>query len=40
MVEADNMMPMIVWVKYFLEAQGYAVTYNILHQDNQSTMQL
>ena len=34
------MMPMIVWLKYLLEAQGYAVTDNILHQESQSTMRL
>ena len=33
-------MPMIIWVKYFLEAQGYTVSNNLLHQDNQSSIKL
>ena len=33
-------MPMIIWVKYFLEAQGYIVSDNLLHQDNQSSIKL
>ena len=33
-------MPMIIWVKYFLEAQGYIVSDNLLHQDNQSLIKL
>ena len=33
-------MPMIIWVKYLLEAQGYTVSDNFLHQDNQSSIKL
>ena len=33
-------MPMIIWVKYFLEAQGYTVSDNLLYQDNQSLIKL
>jgi hypothetical protein len=33
-------MPVICWTWYFLEAQGYKVTDNILFQDNRSTMLL
>jgi hypothetical protein len=31
---------MILWVRLFLQAQGYTVTDNIIFQDNQSTMLL
>ena len=36
LVGVHDYMPMIIWVKYFLEAQGYIVSNNLLHQDNQS----
>ena len=39
-VGVDDYMPMIIWVKYFLEAQGYIVRDNLLHQDNQSLIKL
>ena len=35
----DN-MPAILWVRYFLEAQGYPLKPSIVHQDNQSAMLL
>ena len=31
---------MILWTRLFLEAQGYHVTDNVLHQDNESTIKL
>ena len=31
---------MILWTRLFLEAQGYLVTDNVLHQDNESTIKL
>ena len=31
---------MILWTCLFLEAQGYQVTDNVLHQDNESTIKL
>ena len=40
LVRVDDYMPMIIWVKYFLEAQGHIVGNNLLHQDNQSTIKL
>ena len=40
LVGVDYYMPMIIWVKYFLEAQGYIVSDNLLHQDNQSLIKL
>ena len=36
LVGVDNMMPIVVWSWYFLMAQGYGVTQNLLLQDNQS----
>ena len=40
LVGVDDYMRMIIWVKYFLEAQGYIVSDNLLHQDNQSSIKL
>jgi hypothetical protein len=39
-VAVDDMMPQVIWSRYFLEAQGYGVTDNIVFQDNQSAMLL
>ena len=36
----DDMMPSILWTRYFLKAQGYHVNDNIIFQDNKSTMLL
>ena len=33
-------MPSILWTRYFLKAQGYHVSDNIIFQDNKSTMLL
>jgi hypothetical protein len=40
LVGVDNMMPIVVWSWYFLMAQGYGVTQNLLLQDNRSSMLL
>ena len=40
LVGIDNMMPMILWNRYSMEAQGYHTTENIVNQYNQSTMLL
>ncbi len=40
LVGVDNMMPIIVWSCYFLMAQGYGVTQNLLLQDSKSSMLL
>ncbi len=40
LVSVDNMMPITVWSCYFLMAQGYGVTQNLLLQDNKSFMLL
>ena len=34
------MIPQILWVHLFLKAQGFAVSNNILYQDNRSAMLL
>ena len=33
-------MPMILWTRYFLEAQGYTIQENVVYQDNKSAMLL
>lgn len=40
LVGANDFMPQILWTRYFLQAQGYDVRDNILHQDNQSAILL
>ena len=39
-VGVDDFMPPICWTRYFMEAQGYYVDYNILYQDNKSSILL
>ncbi len=39
-VGVDDVISMVLWVRLFLEAQGYAVTDNIVYQDNKSAMLL
>ena len=36
----DDAMPLIVWTRHFLMAQGHEVHDNVIHQDNQSAMLL
>jgi hypothetical protein len=36
----NDIMPHILWTRYFLEAQGYTVDDSIINQDNQSAMLL
>jgi hypothetical protein len=40
LVGVDDMMSLIIWTRYFLKAQGYKVSDNIIFQDNKSTMLL
>ena len=40
LVSADDMSNMILWTKLFMEAQGYPLKENILHQDNKSAILL
>jgi hypothetical protein len=39
-VVVDDLMPIILWTNYFLEAQGYGTTSSILYQDNKSAILL
>ena len=36
----DDLMPQILWMRYFLEAKGVKVSDNVVYQDNQSAMKL
>ena len=40
LVGVDDLMPMILWSRYFLLAQGYKMGASKVYQDNQSTMLL
>jgi hypothetical protein len=36
LVGVDDMMPIIIWTRYFLLSQGYGIIENLLLQDNRS----
>jgi hypothetical protein len=38
LVGVDDVMPLILWTRYFLQAQGYDVQDNKVFQDNQSAI--
>ena len=40
LIRADNVMPQMLWTRYFLEAQGYGINNNILHQDTGNVARL
>ena len=40
LVGVNDAMTMILWMKHFIEAQGYPVHENIIYQDNESSMKL
>ena len=40
LVGIDDIMPQILWTRYFLSAQGFEVKDNLIYQDNQSCMKL
>jgi hypothetical protein len=40
LVGVDDVMPMVLWTKCFLEAQGYGVTESKIYQDNMSAILL
>ena len=40
LVGVNDVMPQALWTRYFLEAQGYRVTDNVIFQDNQSAILL
>lgn len=40
LVGVNDFMPQILWTRYFLQAQGYAMKDNVVHQDNRSAILL
>ena len=40
LVGVNDLMPQILWMRYFLEAQVMKFSDNIVYQDNQSAMKL
>ena len=40
LVSIDDQISKIIWMKIFIESQGFEVDLNILYQDNQSTIKL
>ena len=40
LVGVNDVMPQVLWTRYFLEAQGYTVEESIIYQDNKSTILL
>ena len=38
LVGTHDGLPQVLWCRHFVEAQGYTIEHNILHQDNQSTI--
>ena len=40
LVCVDDMMPIILWARQFLLAQGYGIVENLLLQDNKSSILL
>jgi hypothetical protein len=40
LVAVDDVMPMVLWTRYFLEAQGYGVKESRIYQDNMSSILL
>ena len=39
-VAIHEVLPQVLWTRYFLESQGYGVEESIIHQDNQSAILL
>ena len=40
LVGVDNLLPTVLWTKYFIKAQGYNVEHSIIHQDNEFTLRM
>ena len=40
LVSVNDVLPQVLWTRYFLEAQGYKVSDSVVYQDNQSAMLL
>ena len=39
-VGVDNVLPRVLWLLYFVEAQGYTIDHNIINQKNKSSLRL
>jgi len=39
-VGVSDFLPNMIWARMFIEAQGYSIDENILHQDNMSAMKI
>ena len=40
LIGVDDTLVLMMWANYFIEAQGYTVSHNILYQDNKSIILL
>ena len=40
LVGVNEVLPQVLWTRYFLEEQGYGVVESIVYQDNQSAILL
>jgi hypothetical protein len=40
LVGVNEVLPQILWIRYFLQEQGYTATESIVYQDNQSAILL
>ena len=40
LVGVNDVLPQVLWTRYFLEAQGYGATDSVVYQDNQSAILL
>jgi hypothetical protein len=40
LIGASNYLPHVIWVKMFMEAQGYLIRENLFEQDNESAIKL
>ena len=40
LVAADDLMPQILWTRYFIKVQGFQMLENTIQQDNQSAMKV
>ena len=40
LVVVDDLLPTVLWTKYFIGAQGYEVDHTIIHQDIESTLRM
>ena len=39
-VGVDDVLPKVLWSRYFVQAQGYTIDHNIINQDNESSLRL